>query len=180
MEKKIVLNCDFCNKQFERSQKEHKRNLKKSRKTYCSLRCNGKVNCYNIPIEYFGGNEKAFVLKGKGLYKKKDELSPFRYYLRKAKTRGKELNITLEYLKQIWDNQNGICPYSGINLIHHKEKGNDMFLSASLDRIDSKKGYIIGNVQFVSLCINYMKHELSHIETVNFCNIISKFWSNKK
>jgi hypothetical protein len=49
---------------------------------------------------------------------------------------------------------------------------------ASLDRIDSSKGYIKGNIQFISITCNYAKSDMSHEEMLTFCETISNF--NKK
>jgi hypothetical protein len=43
---------------------------------------------------------------------------------------------------------------------------------ASLDRIDSTKGYIKGNVEFVCLAINYAKNKFSKEDTLTFLNEI--------
>jgi hypothetical protein len=50
---------------------------------------------------------------------------------------------------------------------------------ASLDRIDSSKGYIKGNIQFVSVIANYAKNEMTHDEMLYFCKATAKFWSGK-
>jgi hypothetical protein len=172
MSKKVILNCEICDKKFEREEKEHRRNLKKGRKTYCSLSCSGRGNIKNIPEENIG-NTKYLNRSGS----LKDELSPFKYHLRQSTYRNQENNLTLLYLKEVWDKQNGICPYTGIKLKDwdYKPKSNSMY-TASLDRIDSSKGYIEGNVQFISRNINMMKNNLSHEETVELCKAISKFW----
>lgn len=109
-------------------------------------------------------------------YNRRDQYTPFRYYFRNAKKRLKDFNLTLEYLKQLWEEQKGICPYTGIQLClaEYKANHNNPIYTASLDRIDSSKGYIIGNVQFISTAINYMKNTMSHKETINFCKIIAK------
>lgn len=106
-----------------------------------------------------------------------DEFSQFRYHLRKAKSRNEEFKLTLQDLKDVWDKQGGICPYTGIKLedYDYKPSSNSVY-TASLDRIDSSKGYTKNNIQFVSKNINFMKNRLSHEETVEFCKIISKFW----
>ena len=49
--------------------------------------------------------------------------------------------------------------------------------TASLDRIDSSKGYEIGNVQFISTAINYMKNTMSHEDTLKLCEIIAEKYS---
>jgi len=52
--------------------------------------------------------------------------------------------------------------------------------SASLDRIDSSKGYIQGNVQFVAYGINLAKNNFSDADVISFLDSIhtSRFKSN--
>jgi hypothetical protein len=42
-----------------------------------------------------------------------------------------------------------------------------------LDRIDSSKGYIFGNVQFVSLMANYAKRDFLEEELLRFCEAVN-------
>lgn len=72
----------------------------------------------------------------------------------------------------------GICPYTGIELKHPSiKKKNSIIKTASLeDRIDSSKGYVEKNLQFVSMAINFMKNSMSHEETIKLCKIIAEFW----
>jgi len=72
-----------------------------------------------------------------------------------------------------------MCPYSGIELqlASHINTKIDPIYRASVDRIDSSKGYIKDNIQFVSTCINYMKNTLSHEKTIELCKLISKNYS---
>lgn len=170
MGNKIELVCESCGTTFKREKREYKRNQKKGRKSYCSRSCSGRGNVGNIPKDKLGNVEN--LKKGS----QKDELSPFRYHLRKSKSRNQEFNINLKYLKEVWENQKGKCIYTGVELEDWKDKGNNSMYTASLDRIDSNKGYVIGNVQFVSKNINYMKNSLSHEETVELCKIISEYW----
>jgi hypothetical protein len=171
MGNKVKLVCEICGKNFEREKREHKRNQKIGRKTYCSRSCSGKGNVINFPNGAEGDTSK--LMKGS----QKDEFSPFRYHLRKAKSRNKKFNLTLKDLKDVWDKQNGICPYTGIQLVDwdYKAESNSLY-TASLDRIDSSKGYFRENIQFVSKNINYMKNNLSHQETIDLCKIISNYW----
>ena len=46
--------------------------------------------------------------------------------------------------------------------------------TASLDRIDSKKGYTIDNVQWVYKKINMMKQNYDQKEFVNLCCLIAE------
>ena len=90
-----------------------------------------------------------------------------------AKKRQKEFNLTIEYLQDLWDKQNGICAISGvpINMIN-KKRFNDQ--TASLDRVDSSIGYVEGNVQWVHKKINIMKTTLSDEEFIDICeNVVN-------
>lgn len=46
--------------------------------------------------------------------------------------------------------------------------------NASLDRIDSSLGYIIGNVQWVYKGVNFMKGEMSHDYFIEMCKMITE------
>jgi hypothetical protein len=91
-----------------------------------------------------------------------------------AKDRNLEFNITA---KQLWDKfnqQSGICAISKVKIrlpISYDADKNYMY-SASLDRIDSGKGYTIDNVQWVHKVVNKIKQELSENDFLNWCTII--------
>lgn len=46
--------------------------------------------------------------------------------------------------------------------------------NASLDRIDSLKGYIKGNIQFVSVAANFAKSDFSEKEFLEFCEAVAR------
>lgn len=102
------------------------------------------------------------------------------HYKKGAKTREIEFNVTIEYLWDVYIKQNRKCPYTGIELIlSPKSSDNRTPENASLDRIDSSKGYVEGNVQWVFKRVNSMKNDMSHDEFVELCSIISRhcpFW----
>jgi hypothetical protein len=51
----------------------------------------------------------------------------------------------------------------------------DNLTTASLDRIDSSKGYTIDNVQWVHKTVNLMKRELNQQDFIDICNKISYY-----
>jgi hypothetical protein len=53
------------------------------------------------------------------------------------------------------------CPLLGIELVCHRGKGSQQGNSPSLDRIDSTKGYIKGNVWVISNRANTLKNDAS-------------------
>lgn len=167
--KLVQLTCDECGKLYDKSITEYNRNIRLGRHNYCCRSCAMKGNKNNKK-----GNSVTLIPNNH-----KDEFTPFRYYFRNAKKRFKNFNLTLEYLKEIWEQQNGICPYTGIKLqlATYTTNHNNPIYTASLDRIDSSKGYEIDNVQFISTAINYMKNTMSHEDTIKLCNIIAQKYS---
>lgn len=108
----------------------------------------------------------------------RDEFSRFRYYVRQANladrvARYGEPNLTVEYLSQLWQQQDGLCPYTGLPMsLPLTTKDNhiraDTPAKASLDRIDSTKGYVEGNVEFVCLGVNLAKKSFSKEQMLDF------------
>lgn len=89
-------------------------------------------------------------------------LTYFKKLKYKAEKRKIAFNITLEMLGDLWEKQ-PICPYTGFSLIQYCYKERKCF-SASLDRIDSSKGYEEDNIQWVYKPINKMKSNLVEAE----------------
>lgn len=87
----------------------------------------------------------------------------------RANKKGLEVDVTQEYLKSLLDASEYSCSVSGLkmNLESHPRKKANPF-KASLDRIDSTKGYIKGNVQWVCWSVNQMKSDKTEDEF--------KFW----
>jgi hypothetical protein len=76
---------------------------------------------------------------------------------KQAIRRGIEYSITDKDIEFLWKKQNGKCFYTNIEL---KIEKNDLF-TVSLDRINSKLGYIKGNVALCGNIINLMKLDLT-------------------
>ena len=84
------------------------------------------------------------------------------YYANKksqAKHRKIEFTVTHEYLWRLFVSNGGRCSLSNRQLSFEKSHSKAIHNqgTASLDRIDSSKGYIEGNVQWIHKDINYMK-----------------------
>lgn len=91
-----------------------------------------------------------------------------------AKYRNIEFDITIEQAWNLFVSQDRRCALSG-ELIFFAENDSDFkfgFKTASLDRIDSKSGYIVGNVQWVDKEINRMKGSLSQSDFIKICTKI--------
>lgn len=180
MVKKIILKCANCNKEFEKSAGEHKRQLKigKGKRFFCNMECSKEVFSREIKPH---PNPQNLVADNR-----RDEFTPFRWFVLRAKPRDKkknrECNITVEYLSKLWEEQKGICPFTGwkLNLPYDtkyvwREKS---IANASLDRIDGSLGYIEGNVRFVSIMANLARGIYKDEQVIAFCKAVTAHASN--
>jgi len=95
-----------------------------------------------------------------------------------AIARNLEFNITIEQIWELFLKQNRKCILSGVGLkFNSYSRVNDG--TASLDRIDSSKGYIEGNVQWVHKAVNYMKWDKTDKDFIKWCDIISEYNKQK-
>lgn len=97
-------------------------------------------------------------------------LSRLKSLVGKARGRKWKVEITFETLVTLWTSQTGLCAYSGLPLTHEANQSN----TVSLDRIDSKIGYIEGNVQLVCAMVNRMKQEFAEADFLSMCRTITE------
>lgn len=95
--------------------------------------------------------------------------------LRGAKQRKLDVTITQKYIMDILISQNWKCALSGELLTFPKSSKNKSNFTASIDRIDSSKGYIAGNVQWVHKKVNIMKMNMSDKIFKEWCKKIVNF-----
>lgn len=86
-----------------------------------------------------------------------------------------EFNITIEYAWRLFLQQDRKCALSGEVLLFAKSFKGKKEQTASLDRIDSSKGYIEGNVQWIHKNINIMKSNFDEQDFINWCQKITKY-----
>jgi hypothetical protein len=98
--------------------------------------------------------------------------SYFRCLKRSAKRRNILFNISIEEIWEKFLKQNRKCALTGETLKFRSKIG--LYDgSASLDRIDSSKGYTIDNVQWINKHVNKMKQNLNEELFIQFCHKIS-------
>ena len=85
----------------------------------------------------------------------------FKSVKRRAKEKGIEFKISANYLLKLYP-ADGRCPVLGTKMKFLGDKDN----SASVDRIDNSKGYIVGNVAWISNQANTMKRDYSVEELI--------------
>lgn len=96
-----------------------------------------------------------------------------------AEFRKLSFDITLEQMWEKFIRQKRKYAISGLLLWFPKTTGDLSDENASLDRIDSSKGYEQYNIQWVHKTINLLKMDLSDQEFINYCKLITKY-QNKK
>lgn len=179
--KKILVKCDNCGIMFEKPVSEVKRNAEKGRHNYCSRECS-IIGASKARTGKKRGkaSDKALKHLKEICDNRRDFYTPYRYTFRCVKRRYQDVDITIDDLVEQWEKQGGICPYTGYLLVL-PENGNiysiDFFHRASLDRIDSSRGYVKGNIQFISTPINLMKQTQSDADVKKFLKDISEFTS---
>lgn len=93
-----------------------------------------------------------------------------------ARLRNKEFKITIEFIWRLYLKQNRKCALTGIEIVMDTPT-NRVINSASLDRIDSSKGYTEDNVQWVLDEINFMKCALSQDKFISLCQKVANYHS---
>lgn len=136
-----------------------------------------------IGKEYREKNPVYFQEQGKKRYKKEDNPARYKRYrpqylerrdeqrttlrgrmydlLESAKGRAKNkslpIDIDLDFLLNLYEQQNGKCKLTGIDFtfeINKEKTRNFLPFNPSLDKIDSKKGYTKDNVRLVCTIVN--------------------------
>jgi hypothetical protein len=160
----------------KRRRAEHNRSIRLGRRNFCSLSCAGSQSWEHLK-QYEEKNIEKLVEYNK-LPSLLDEFSPFRKFRNSARKRDKESSITLQDLKSQWEKQKGICPYTGwpmmvfASAIYGLEQKYNPY-KASLDRIDSSKGYVPDNIQFVCYMANIAKNQYPESFLVEFCKAVA-------
>ena len=85
---------------------------------------------------------------------------------RNARTRQIPFEVSIEYVWKLFEKQNSKCALSQLLLTMNE--------NASLDRIDSSRGYIEGNLQWVHKDINTMKWDLTQERFIQLCKMVAQ------
>lgn len=75
-------------------------------------------------------------------------------------------DLTERFVFSLFNKQNGFCAISNLPII--------LGTNASLDRIDSSKGYVKGNVQWVDKYVNLCKGHLSEDFFIELCKKVAQ------
>lgn len=93
---------------------------------------------------------------------------------RRAEKRGYSLDVDIKSMWDLYVQQERKCKLSGLPIEFAISNRNSSETTASLDRIDSNKGYVEGNVQWVHKNINIMKNIYNQNYFIYLCKLIAE------
>lgn len=113
-----------------------------------------------------------FVYKGIGGFSK----THYNSLKRNARIRNFVWDVSMTDLWNLWIKQNGKCALTGVDLVLEaallNQRVNWSIVTASLDRINSKIGYVIDNIQWVHKIVNKLKNSFSESEFLHWCSLV--------
>lgn len=92
-----------------------------------------------------------------------------------ALKRNNEFSLTRKMLLDMWEKQDGICVYTGIEMTTQP----NFPYSVSVERINSNVGYTKENTVLVCNAINKMKTDLDPVLFFEMCSVVTKFLGDK-
>lgn len=152
-----------------------------STKVECSCECGNLLGWMNIGTFNSGRITKCKKCSIEKQYRAYEDISHWYWksIVNRAIKKNIEIGLTIEDIWNIYLAQNKVCAISRIPIkFVRKASSGCKEQTASIDRIDSNKGYVKGNVQIVHKRINFMKHNLPQEEFIALCNLIAK--NNKR
>jgi hypothetical protein len=96
-------------------------------------------------------------------------------YKHGALARNLDFTAPIEHLWEVFEQQEGKCCFTGEPLTFNETYHTKTNRTASLDRIDSKKGYEVGNLQWVHRDVNKLKKNFSNVRFLEICRKIATY-----
>jgi len=100
--------------------------------------------------------------------------------LASAKSRGLEVSVTQQECVDLFQKQDGTCALTGRHIWFVPIGGARGSGTASLDRIDSSKGYSLDNIQWVHKDLQKMKWDFPQDTFVDWCHAVSDYHRSTK
>lgn len=128
----------------------------------------GETNSCGCSMYQYQKGKNNYMWKGKG------DISARFFHGIKSNARHRKIgfNLTIDYLWKLFLKQNGKCSVTGEQLSFGAVSREQSDTTASLDRIDSTKGYLKGNVRWVHKIVNEMKFDLDTNRFFNLCYLV--------
>ena len=154
MKRVINLICETCQQPFQRKESVHNKNVRRGTKNfYCSIKCN--------PRSSPPGNELVpFNVLKNGL---------------KRKGRAPVIDIDEQFLKELYDNQGGLCALTKMPMVlKRSQSGTASPYQVSVDRKDNDKDYSKDNVRLTCLIANLARNIFEDADVLKFCQEVTK------
>ena len=141
----------------------------------CECSCGRKVLMYTSAIKR-GGRVKCYYCNKLPTLSYELDDTFWKKILKAAKIRDIPVDITRDEAYNVFIQQKKKCAISGVDIDFPLYKTQKYLYSAtaSLDRIDSSKGYILTNIQWVHKHVNVMKNIYSNEYFIGFCKKIAE------
>lgn len=144
----------------------------------CLCDCGNEIVCSSTNLRKNKSTSCGCIRYEKTLNSQiRDKVIPYFYFQEielRAKRRNINFDLTHDYLKELLNKQNFKCALSGLEIkcSSRKERrvGNNI---ASLDKIDPKLGYVMGNVQWVHKDLNFMKQRFDQEKFIHYCTLVA-------
>jgi len=174
MESNAIILCTHCGTQVEKPAKEVRRQKKAGQTVFFCSQAHSAAY-WNSRRDYLlsqSARDHLQSISGS----RRDDHTQFRWFLLRVRARQKDTDLTVEYLKTLWDQQIGLCPITGWEIsLPVSTRGFRDFSprNASLDKIVPSSGYAQGNVRFVALIVNYAKNVWADEAVLDFCHAVA-------
>jgi len=142
-------------------------------KVMCKCEC-GLVKLVQVQSLRNGKSKGCFLCSRKDM-RKCFSSRLWNSLIERTRKRNMKINISQNEAWKLYIAQNGKCALTGDDI----RLAWDGVQTASLDRIDSSKGYVKGNVQWVHKDINYMKKDLEEKYFVGLCSFVANHKGKK-
>lgn len=147
----------------------------------CRCDCGGETTHSAGHLRYRSKKQSSPMTCGCGCYKKGPRAPKWRGHGEisarfwknietNSRSRDHAFEVTIEDAWGLFQRQNGRCALTG-DPISFPEHSNDSG-TASLDRVDSSRGYVLGNIQWVHKAVNVMKWDLSLGRFLELCSLV--------
>lgn len=104
-------------------------------------------------------------------HKRTQSVRAFMVYLLSKARRRNDCGVTADDMEALWSSQSGRCALTGWHMTMVLGKGS-VPTNASIDRIDSRGSYTLGNVQLVCRAVNVAKSDLPQAAFIRLCSAV--------
>jgi hypothetical protein len=140
-------------------------------KAICRCDCGRVVQIRPSLLGYNRTNNCGCAPRGKWQGVGQVSKTYFHRTARNARVRGLDFQVSLSYLANLYEKQEGKCALTGLPIPFGKRTAHQS--EASLDRVDSTKGYVEGNVQWVHKDVNKMKMDFTTERFLELCALVT-------